>query len=243
MSSGKILVVDDDRSLIEVLKVRVESAGYEVTTALKEEEALEAAKDQTFDLAIVDLQLDGTDGITLMQKLHLILPDMPVIILTAHGSIESAVEAMRQGAYSYVTKPFNARDLLLQIEKALENRVLKNEIQRLKNFLNEEYDFGNIIARSEKMRSVLEIVSRIAGNDSTVFIQGESGTGKELIAKAIHLASDRKGQAFRRPQLRRHTRDPAREQTLRARKRRLYRSDAKRQGFVHPGPHRHHFSG
>src|SRR5512137_2259892 len=99
MSSGKILVVDDDRSLIEVLKVRVELAGYEVTTALKEETAIEAAKDQTFDLAIVDLQLDGTDGMVLMQKLHLILPDMPVIILTAHGSIESAVEAMRKGAY------------------------------------------------------------------------------------------------------------------------------------------------
>ncbi len=196
MSSGKILVVDDDRSLIEVLKVRIESAGYEVTTALREEAALEAAKDQTFDLAIVDLQLEETDGITLMRKLHLTLPDMPVIILTAHGTIESAVEAMRQSAYSYVTKPFNARDLLLQIEKALENRVLKNEIQRLKNFLNEEFDFGNIIARSEKMRSILEIVSRIAGNDSTVFIQGESGTGKELIAKAIHLASDRKDKPF-----------------------------------------------
>jgi two-component system, NtrC family, response regulator GlrR len=196
MSSGKILVVDDDRSLIEVLKVRVESAGYEVTTALKEEAAIDAAKDQTFDLAIVDLQLDGTDGITLMQKLHLILPDMPVIILTAHGTIESAVEAMRQGAYSYVTKPFSAPDLLLQIEKALENRVLKNEIQRLKSFLDEEFDFGNIITRSEKMHSVLDIVSRIAGNDSTVFIQGESGTGKELIAKAIHLASNRKYKPF-----------------------------------------------
>src|SRR5574340_1247196 len=98
MSSGKILVVDDDRSLIEVLKVRVESAGYEVTTALTEEAALGAAKDQAFDLAIVDLQLEETDGISLMRKLHLTLPDMPVIILTAHGTIESAVEAMRQGA-------------------------------------------------------------------------------------------------------------------------------------------------
>jgi len=178
MSSGKILVVDDDRSLIEVLKVRVELAGYEVTTALKEETAIEAAKDQTFDLAIVDLQLDGTDGMVLMQKLHLILPDMPVIILTAHGSIESAVESMRKGAYSYVTKPFSAPDLLLQIEKALENRVLKNEIQRLKSFLDEEFDFGNIIARSEKMHGVLEIVSRIAGNDSTVFIQGKAAPAR-----------------------------------------------------------------
>jgi two-component system response regulator GlrR len=196
MASGKILVVDDDRSLIEVLKVRVESAGYEVTTALKEEAAIAATKEQAFDLAIIDLQLDGTNGITLMQKIHLAIPELPVIILTAHGSIESAVQAMKQGAYSYVTKPFNARDLLLQVEKALENQVLKNEIRRLKNFLDAEYDFGNIVTRSEKMKGVLEIVSRIADSDSTVYIQGESGTGKELIAKAIHMASNRKDKPF-----------------------------------------------
>ena len=135
MSSGKILVVDDDRNLIEVLKVRIESAGYEVTTALTGEEAIEAAKNQMFDLAILDLQLERSDGISLMEKLHLLFPDLPVIILTAHGTIESAVEAMKRGAYSYVTKPFNARDLLLQMEKALENRVLQKEIRRLKNFL------------------------------------------------------------------------------------------------------------
>jgi two-component system response regulator GlrR len=196
MASGKILVVDDDRNLIQVLKVRVESAGYEVVTALTEEEAVEAAKNEPSDLAIIDLQLEKSDGILLMQKLRLLLPDLPVIILTAHGTIESAVEAMKKGAYSYVTKPFNARDLLLQIEKALENRGLKKEIRRLKSFLGEKYDFGNIVARSEKMQEVLEIVSRIADNDSTVYIQGESGTGKELIAKAIHLASKRKDEPF-----------------------------------------------
>lgn len=137
MSLGKILVVDDDRSLVEVLKVRIESAGYEVTTALKEETAISAAKSQEFDLAIVDLQLERTDGITLMQKLRPILPVMAVIILTAHGTIESAVEAMRQGAFSYLTKPFSAKELLFQIEKALENRELKNEIQRLKKLAEE----------------------------------------------------------------------------------------------------------
>ncbi len=196
MSLPKILVVDDDRNLIEVLKVRVESAGYEVTTALNEEEALEAAKNQIFDLAILDLQLERSDGISLMQKLHLLFPDLPVIILTAHGTIESAVDAIKRGAYSYVTKPFDAQDLLLQMEKALENRVLHGEIRRLKILLEEEYDFGNIVTRSEKMQRVLETVSRIADSDSTVYIQGESGTGKELIAKAIHLASGRKDKPF-----------------------------------------------
>ena len=196
MASGKILLVDDDRNLIEVLKVRVETAGYEAVTAPTEEKAVESAKSDPPDLAIVDLQLEKSDGIELMQKLRLLLPDLPVIILTAHGTIESAVEAMKKGAYSYVTKPFNARDLLLQVEKALENRVLKKEIRRLKSFLGEKYAFGNIVASSDKMQEVLEIVSRIAQNDSTVYIQGESGTGKELIAKAIHLASPRKDEPF-----------------------------------------------
>jgi two-component system response regulator GlrR len=103
---------------------------------------------------------------------------------------------MRRGAFSYTTKPFNARELLLQVEKAIENRGLKTEIRRLKNFLKERYDFGNIVAKSEKMRKVLDIVTRIADNDSTVYIQGESGTGKELIAKAIHMASQRKDEPF-----------------------------------------------
>ncbi len=196
MSLGSLLVVDDDRNLLEVLKVRVESAGYEVIATWQEKQALEALKSKAFDLAIIDLQLENGSGISLMQELHLLSPNMPVIILTAHGTIESAVEAMKQGAYSYITKPFNARDLLLQIEKAMENRRLASEIRRLKDIIEEKYDFGNIIAKSEKMKGVLEIVSRIAHNDSTVYIQGESGTGKELIAKAIHLASDRKEKSF-----------------------------------------------
>jgi two-component system response regulator GlrR len=121
---------------------------------------------------------------------------VPTIILTAHGSIESAVEAMRRGAYSYLTKPFEPSDLLLQIDRALENRKLNYEIKRLKDMLNERYDFANIIARSGKMRAVLDVVGRIAKLDSTVHIHGDSGTGKELIAKAIHLASNRKDKAF-----------------------------------------------
>jgi two-component system response regulator GlrR len=193
---GKILVVDDDKNLLELLKIRLESAGYEVITAIKEEDAIEAAKNQVFDLAIVDLQLLHQDGISLMEELHLILPEMPVLILTAYGSIESAVEAMKKGAYSYLTKPFDPQDLLFQIERAMENRRLNIEIQRLKGLLEERYDFTNIVARSEKMKKVLEMVSQIAKTESTVYIHGESGTGKELIAKAIYLASERKHKSF-----------------------------------------------
>src|SRR4030067_498925 len=191
MFSAKILVVDDDQNLLELLKMRLESANYEVLTASREGDALEAVKGKVFDLSIVDLQLAHRDGISLMEEFHLILPEMPVIILTAYGTIESAVEAMRRGAYSYLTKPFDPRDLLLQIDRAMENRRLTSEIQRLKGLLEEKYDFTNFVAKGPKMQKVLEMVSRIAKTDSTVYIHGESGTGKELIARIIHLASGR----------------------------------------------------
>ena len=196
MTLGKILVVDDDRNLVELIKMRLESEDYEVTTALEEEEAIEAVKNQVFDLSIVDLQLVQRDGISLMEDLHLILPEIPVIILTGYGSIESAVEAMKKGAYSYLTKPFEAQDLLLQIERALENRRLTSEIKRLKGLLEDKYDFPNIVAKGEKMQKVLEMACQVAKTESTVYIHGESGTGKELVAKVIHLASDRKNKSF-----------------------------------------------
>jgi two-component system, NtrC family, response regulator GlrR len=194
--TGKILIVDDDRNLLELIRMRLESANYEVTTALDEEKAKALTGDNSFDLAVLDLQLVHQDGISLMEELRFARPDMPVIILTAHGSIESAVEAMRRGAYTYLTKPFDARELLLHIQRALENRELSSEVSRLKGLLAERYDFDNIVARSAVMQRVLETVSHIAATDSTVYIHGESGTGKELIARAIHLASGRKDKPF-----------------------------------------------
>jgi two-component system response regulator GlrR len=196
MPSLKILAVDDDRNLLELIRIRLESADYEVTTALDEEKAKEASRDAAFDLAIIDLQLVRQDGISLMEELHHANPEMPVIILTAHGSIGSAVEAMRRGAYTYLTKPFDARELLLQIQRALENRRLSSEVNRLKGLLAERYDFSSIVARSKTMQQVLATVSHIAETESTVYIHGESGTGKELIARAIHLASGRREKPF-----------------------------------------------
>jgi two-component system, NtrC family, response regulator GlrR len=196
MASGKILVVDDDTNLIELVKMRLESAGYDVIAAVQEDDAIKAVKAQSFDLCLLDLMLSERDGVSLMEEVHAIAPDVPAIILTAYGSIESAVEAMRKGAYSYLTKPFEPQDLLLQIDRALEHRRLSSEINRLKGLLEEKYDFANMIARSAKMRSVLDMVTRIAKLDSTVYLHGESGTGKELVAKAIHLASDRREKNF-----------------------------------------------
>ena len=196
MSLGKILVVDDDRNLLELLRMRLEAADYEVSTSLTEEGAEELVREDAFDLAVIDLQLQKMDGIALMRQLHLIHPDLSVIILTAYGSIETAVEAVKSGAFTYLTKPFDPRALLIDIEKALENKKLTHEIKRLKGMLSERFDIPNIIAKSEKMRDIITMVSRAAETDSTVYIQGESGTGKEIIAKAIHLASARKDQPF-----------------------------------------------
>jgi two-component system response regulator GlrR len=196
MSRAKLLVVDDDRNLLEIIKMRLESLEYEVVAVRDEEEARQAVTTHVFDLAVIDLQLANQDGITLMEEVHLLNPGLPVIILTAYGSIENAVEAMQKGAYTYLTKPFDARELKLHVDRALENRRLTVEVDRLKDLLAKRYDFKNIVARSKKMHQVLQTVTKIAQMDSTVHIHGESGTGKELIARAIHLASPRKDKPF-----------------------------------------------
>lgn len=196
MSLGKILVVDDEKNLLELIAMGLEHAGYDVVAAMEAGEAITRVKEETIDLAVLDLQLVGIDGITLMEKLHLISPRMPVIILTGYGSIANAVDAMKRGAYGYLTKPFDSEVLLLEIGKMMENRRMSSEIERLQGLLEGKYSFSNIIAKSKKMQDVLETISRIAKTDSTVLLLGESGTGKDLIAKAIHLASDRKEQSF-----------------------------------------------
>lgn len=196
MTKTKILVVDDDKNLLDIIFMRLEASGYEVTPAGHENEAKDHAVNNTFDVAVVDLQLVNQDGLSLMEELHLIHPEMPVIILTAHGSIESAVEAMKRGAFTYLTKPFDSRELILQIERARENSRLTGEINRLKELLEERFDFANIIAKSEPMSRILDQVSRIAKTESNVAIYGASGTGKELIAKAIHTSSQRKDFPF-----------------------------------------------
>ena len=196
MAQAKLLVIDDDRNLLEIIRMRLEALDFDVTAVRFEDDARQAMAAEVFDLAVIDLQLANQDGITLMEELHRIRPDLPAIILTAHGSIESAVEAMQRGAYSYLTKPFDARELSLQVNRALENRRLNSEVNRLKVLLAERYDFKNIVARSEKMQRVLETVARVAPMDSTVHIEGESGTGKELIARALHLAGPRRDRAF-----------------------------------------------
>jgi len=193
---NNILVVDDDQNILKVIKMRLEAEGYGVGTALQGEKAVTIARDKVFDLAIVDLKLAGKDGIELMEDLHQVNPELPIIILTAYGTINNAVKAMKKGACSYLTKPFEYHELLLHIENCLEKSRLSKEVKRLRNLLEKKYDFAKIIGKSDKMRRVLEQVTLAGETDYSVHIEGESGTGKELIAKALHVVSAREGGPF-----------------------------------------------
>ena len=196
MPEEEVLIVDDDKNMLEVLRFRLEAEGYSVTTTTRKKDALVATEGNPFDISLVDLKLGEESGIELMQELHRISPEMPIIILTAYGTIETAVDAMKQGAYSYLTKPFDRRDLLLQIKNGLEKSSLSREIRRLKALVGERYGFENIIGKSKKMQEVMEQVSRAAETESNVYIHGESGTGKELVAKSLHLLSSRNNKPF-----------------------------------------------
>ncbi len=192
----KILVVDDDPSILKVIRMRLEAQGYRVITAIEAKRAKALAAENRFDAALLDLKLKGENGIRLMQDLHQIHPEMPVIILTAYGTIKSAVAAIKKGAYSYLTKPFDHEELLLQTRNGLERSRLTKEVKNLKKIVKERYGFENIITKSEKMETVLDQVAHAAESDANVFIEGESGTGKELIARTLHLASSRKDRPF-----------------------------------------------
>ncbi len=186
-----ILVVDDDPNLLQVLKMRLMAGGYTVSTASDAETVHRRLEEETYDLALLDLKLQDDDGIELMEALHAAHPGLPVIILTAYGTIQTAVDAMRRGAFSYLTKPFDGRELLIQVEKGLEQQRLSREVRRLRSMVNGAYRFENIIGRSAAIQGVLAQVSQAAQSESSVYIEGKSGTGKELIAKTLHMCSAR----------------------------------------------------
>jgi two-component system response regulator GlrR len=192
----RILVVDDDVSILKVLQMRLESEHYAVVAASEIREAKERIAEGSFDIALLDLKLDGGTGIELMMSLREVDPDLPVIILTAYGTIESAVEAMKEGAYSYLTKPFDYRELLIQIRNGIEKAKLSREVKRLRSMLRVDFEGQSIIGQSEAMKRVFEAVALAAETDSNVFISGESGTGKGLVAKALHQLSERKDKPF-----------------------------------------------
>jgi len=196
MSKNTILVVDDEKSLRRVVQVQLEQRGYTVVTAESGEDALQRLHGQAFGLIISDLRMPGLSGLELLREVRRVSPESKVIILTAFGTVETAVEAMQSGAYHYVTKPVNFNELALVVERAFEHTRLVEEVSTLRESVREKYGFENIIGRSGSLLAILDIAARAARSSSTVLIEGETGTGKELLARAIHFASPRRDRPF-----------------------------------------------
>ncbi len=196
MKRVKILVIDDDESLRRVLEYNLAQEGYAVLTAASGEQGLELLKKERADLVVTDVRMSGMDGLQVLEAVRKVDPNIQVIILTAFGSIEMAVEAMKAGAFHYISKPFNRDELRLTIKKALQLKELERENVVLREEIRGRIGLDNIIAESPGMQRMLEMVERVAPTETTVLILGESGTGKELIARAIHANSPRPGGLF-----------------------------------------------
>jgi len=192
----KVLVVDDEAIVRESLRDWLSDAGYRVLTAENGPQALETIGKEKPSIAIADLVMPGMDGIELLKKAKEISPSIEVIIITAYGSIPTAIAAMREGAYDYIEKPFCPEKVELLIEKLVEHQRLLEENISLHQKLEERYRFENIIAKSPKMQQVIEVIKVVAKSNATVLITGESGTGKELVTRAIHSQSYRKDKPF-----------------------------------------------
>jgi DNA-binding NtrC family response regulator len=196
MASNAILIVDDDSSVRRVMQMQLSEAGYEVILAASGEEAHRILMEQRPKLVITDLRMPDLGGIDLMRRIASDEVQTTVIIITAFGTIETAVQAMRLGAYDYITKPIDYEVLLLAVNRAMERQNLIDEVRNLRSALDERYGFENIIGRSKSLLRVLEMAARVAQHDTTVLINGETGTGKELLARAIHHNSRRRNQPF-----------------------------------------------
>jgi two-component system response regulator PilR (NtrC family) len=196
MADARILVVDDERSMREVLFSMLKNEGYDVTVAEGGEAAIEAVRRETFDAIITDVRMPKVDGLQVLKAAKELSPSTVVIMITAFGSSETAVEAMKLGAYDYITKPFKYDEVTLNIKRALERKRLRDENLNLKRRLETQYRFENIVGKSAKIVEVFDTIRKIADSHSTVMITGESGTGKELVAQAIHVNSQRRDKPF-----------------------------------------------
>jgi len=188
-----ILVVDDDPSHLTVLKTIIKSWGYTVSSTDDGTHAVESVKERPFDLILMDVRMTQMSGIEALKKIKDYNPAIPILIMTAYSSVDSAVEALKAGAYDYLTKPLDFEVLKLTLERALEHTGLKEENKYLKDKLSADYELKNIIGKSRSMKEMIDMLAMIAPSEATVLITGESGTGKELVAKSIHHNSNRKG--------------------------------------------------
>jgi two-component system, NtrC family, response regulator len=191
-----ILIVDDERNYLVVLEALLSPEGYEIVTTDSGQEALRLFRGSDIDLVITDMKMPGMTGMELLEACKATNGDVPVIMMTAFGTIEMAVEAMKKNAFHYITKPFQNEQLKLTVRKALDNYRLVKENRLLNQALSERYKYGNIIGKSKPMLKVYDMIEKVAPSRASVLITGPSGTGKELIAKAIHYGSPRKDRPF-----------------------------------------------
>jgi len=189
---ARILVVDDEFSVRDSLEAWFRKDGHDVRSAANASEALDAAQEGSFDVAVVDIKMPGMDGVELQERLHRLDPELAVIMITAFASVETAVRTLKQGAFDYVTKPIDPGELSHLIARALEHRRLREENVQLRETIDEFVAGDSIVGESPAMRKVMELAQHVARTDATVLIRGESGTGKELVARAIHSNSARR---------------------------------------------------
>ncbi len=191
-----ILIVDDEKNYLTILSAVLEEEGFEVLTALGGQEALEIYKTSDLDLVVTDMKMPEMDGIKLLENIKQLDPDLPVMMMTAHGTVDKAVEAMQKGAYTYILNPFDNERLTIYVNKAIAVYQVIKENRRLRDEVESKYRFGNIIGKSKAMHDVFETIQKVAPSGATVLIEGESGTGKELVAKSIHFNSPRRDKPF-----------------------------------------------
>ncbi|MBW2633379.1 MAG: sigma-54-dependent Fis family transcriptional regulator [Deltaproteobacteria bacterium] len=191
-----ILIVDDEKNYPPILAAVMEEEGFEALMANSGEEALNILKHSDVDLLLTDMKMPSMDGIALLENVKIKDPELPVIMMTAHGTVEKAVEAMQKGAYSYIMKPFDNESLILYVNKAISMYRVIKENRRLRQTVKSQYSFGNIIGKSKKMQDVFEIIRKVAPVSATVLVEGESGTGKDPVAKSIHFNGPRRDYPF-----------------------------------------------
>lgn len=192
----RILVVDDEESIREFLDIMLRKEGYEVTCVEDGQKAIDTLKKKSFDLLISDLQMPNVTGIELLKHCREAYPDLLFMMITAFGTAESAVEAMKMGAYDYITKPFKIDEVRINIANALRSRNLEVENRVLRKELQKEYSFQNLVGNSEAMHKIFELIRKVSDSPTNVLVTGESGTGKEMVAKAIHYNSPLKDRPF-----------------------------------------------
>lgn len=196
MLNDKILVVDDEQSMREFLEIMLKKEGYQVSLASNGEEASQLAERDIFDMVLLDIRMPKMDGISALKKIKATSPETIVIMITAYASTDTAIHAMKEGAYDYITKPFKIEEIKLIIRNALEKKKLQSENILLKQVVRDRYHFENIIGQSPKMLVLYDLMEKVAPTKANILITGESGTGKELVAKAIHYNTPRKEKPF-----------------------------------------------